>query len=166
MVQRIRDGDDNAFEELLGRYQQAIFSVCYRYVRNEADARELTQDVFLRAYRRLPQFRGEAKFFTWLYRIAVNACLSFIRRERRAEPANPAPVAAHGDLDRQVRMKIALDRAIGALPPRQRLVFILRHYEGCSFDEVASIMGITSGAAKANHHHAVRKLRTALEAWA
>ncbi|MGB3478900.1 MAG: RNA polymerase sigma factor [bacterium] len=163
-VKSFKDGDEKAFDYLYEKYQISIHAICYRYTRNEADARELTQDVFIKVYNNLNKFRGKSKFFTWLYRIAVNTCFSFKRKHK--EPLfDLAPAKESVDLGKRVRMKIAIDNALLKLPKRQKLCFILRHYEGHTFSEIGDIMDITTGAAKANHHHAVKKLRVLLEAW-
>lgn len=163
-VKDFKGGNEKAFDHLYEKYQISIHAICYRYTRNEADARELTQDVFLKVYNNLNKFREKSKFFTWLYRIAVNTCLSFKRKHK--EPLfDLEPAKESVDLGKRVRMKIAIDNALLKLPKRQKLCFILRHYEGHTFSEIGDIMGITTGAAKANHHHAVKKLRVLLEAW-
>ncbi len=163
-VRRFKAGDGKAFDELFEKYQLSVYSICYRYSRNEADARELTQDTFMKVYNNLNKFREKSKFFTWLYRITVNTCLSFKRKQK--EPLlDLEPAKESVDLGKRVRMKIAIDDALLKLPKRQKLCFILRHYEGHTFFEIADIMGITTGAAKANHHHAIKKLRVLLETW-
>ena len=164
LVKAFKEGDETAFDRLFEKYHISVYSICYRYTRNEADARDLTQEVFIKIYRNLGKFRMRSKLFTWVYRITVNACLSFKRRERRFEPL-PETKSQTQSLGEKVRLKVAIDDALRKLPERQRMTFILRHYEGYTFNEIGEIMGITSGAAKANHHHAIRKLRNYLEGW-
>ena len=164
LVKAFRDGDETAFDKLFEKYRVSVYSICYRYTRNEADARDLTQEVFIKIYRNLGKFRMRSKLFTWVYRITVNACMSFKRRERFFEPL-PETKSGTQSLGENVMLKVAIDDALRKLPQRQRMTFILRHYEGYTFNEIAGIMGITSGAAKANHHHAIRKLRAYLEDW-
>jgi RNA polymerase sigma-70 factor (ECF subfamily) len=164
LVKSFKKGDEGAFDRIFEKYHLSIYSICYRYTRNEADARDLTQEVFIRVYRNLPKFRMRSKLFTWLYRITVNTCLSFKRRECHFDPL-PAALPNGHSLDREVILKKAIDDALRKLPERQRMTFVLRHYEGYTFNEIGAIMGISSGAAKANHYHAVRKLRTLLESW-
>jgi RNA polymerase sigma-70 factor (ECF subfamily) len=162
LVERFKNGDEKAFDEIFDKYERALYSICYRFTRNDADAREITQDVFIKVYRNLRKFSGRSKFFTWVYRIAVNTCISARRKEHHATAIEQGPAPS---LDRNIRMKIAIDSAMAKLPERQRLAFILRHYEGYKYDEIGQIMGISSGAVKAHHHQAVKKLRVFLKDW-
>lgn len=164
LVSAFKNGNDRAFDHIYDKYHVAVYGICYRYTRNEADALDLTQDIFIKVYRNLARFRMEAKFFTWLYRITVNTCLSFKRSRRRLEPMSAAESTIR-PLGKRVRLKMAIDDALAQLPERQRITFILHHYEGYTFKEIGEIMSITSGAAKANHHHAVKKLRLLLSKW-
>jgi RNA polymerase sigma-70 factor (ECF subfamily) len=163
-VDNFKNGDEKAFDHLYNRYHISVYTLCYRYSRNEADARELTQDVFLKVYRKLHNFQGRSKFFTWLYRITVNTCLSFQRSSKQDNRAVQIP-RDHPGLGKRIRMKVAIDRALLKLPKRQKLCFVLHHYNGYTFAEIGDIMKITTGAAKANHFHAVRKLRIMLKDW-
>lgn len=163
-VQDFKAGDEKSFDLLYERYHLSIYSICYRYTRNEADACELTQDIFIKAYNNLNKFREKSKFFTWLYRIAVNTCISFKRKHKKYNMDLEPPKEGIG-LGKRVRMKVAIDKALLKLPKRQKLCFILHHYEGHTFTEIGDIMGITTGAAKANHHHAIKKLRVMLKEW-
>ena len=164
LVRSFKNGDEKAFDRLFEKYQIPLYSICYRYARNEDDARDLTQDIFIKVYNNLKKFEEKSKFFTWLYRIAVNACISF-RRTVRFPHEEYEPYSKTTSMDQRVMMKIAIDDALVKLPERQRMSFILRHYEGYTFDEIARIMGISCGAAKANHFHAIKKLRVLLRGW-
>jgi RNA polymerase sigma-70 factor (ECF subfamily) len=164
LVKEFKAGKDKAFDAIFDKYRLSVYSICWRYARNDEDARELTQDVFLKVYRNLDKFNEKSKLFTWLYRIVVNTCLSFKRKNKVMDPADiipPPPIS----MEERLVMKKAIDDALTELPERQRLTFILRHYEGYKFEEIAELMGVTSGAAKANHHHAVMKLRNLLKEW-
>lgn len=164
LVRRFKGGEEEAFDRIFEKYNVPVYSICHRYTRNEADARDISQEVFIRIYRNLNKFHGRSKLFTWIYRITVNACISFKRSQRYTLPLKEqqAPEAA---FRKHTQMKIAIDRALNMLPGRQRMAFLLRHFEGYSFGEIGEIMGISTGAAKANHHHAVRKLRIFLKEW-
>jgi len=161
-VRRFKNGDEQAFDCLFEKYKILLYSICYRFVRNDEDARDLTQEIFIKVYKNLRKFNERSKFFTWVYRIAVNTCISFKRKEHIPEPDYLGGTIS---LDRRVRMKIAIDKALSKLPNRQRMSFILHHYEGYSFGETGDIMGITTGAAKANFHQAIQKLRIFLKDW-
>jgi RNA polymerase sigma-70 factor (ECF subfamily) len=162
LVRRFKNGDEKAFDRLFEKYQVPLYSICYRFSRNEADARDLTQDIFIKVYANLKKFHEKSKFFTWLYRIAVNTCISF-KRKTKPRLIDYQPHQETVTMDERVRMKIAIDDALGQLPERQRMSFILHHYDGYTFDEIGDIMGISSGAAKANHYHAMRKLQVLLK---
>ncbi|OPX18265.1 hypothetical protein BXT86_02090 [candidate division WOR-3 bacterium 4484_100] len=162
LVQDFKSGDEKAFDRLFEKYQGSVYSLCYRYTRNESDAKEVCQDVFIKVYNNLKKFNEKSKFFTWLYRITVNTCISFRRRNRSVQQYEPEAMVS---MDQRIRMKIAINDALRKLPKRQRMVFLLHHYEGYTFDEVGDIMGISTGTAKANHYHAIRKLRELLKEW-
>jgi len=166
LVTRYLAGDRRAFDELVRHYQRPIYQVAYRYLRSEADAKDLTQRTFLKVYGALPRFRAEASFRTWIYRIAINLCLNELRDRRRGEASDrpevideatvPAPDIE--SLDDQAR-GAWLRRAIASLPPKQRMVLELRIYDELPFREVAELVGSTENAAKVNFHHAVKRLR-------
>jgi len=160
-----KQGDEKAFDLLFDKYRTPVYSICFRYARNDADARELTQDVFIKVYHNIRRFNERSKFFTWLYRIAVNTCISFHRKQNRDAQAAAGDPVTDCSLDKKVRMKIAVDDALEKVPQRQRMTFILHHYDGHTFTEVGAIMRITSGAAKAHYHQAVKKLREYLKEW-
>lgn len=164
LVRQFKNGNEKAFDQLYDKYRVSLYSICYRYTRNEADARDVTQDIFIKVYRNLKKFNEKSKFFTWLYRIAINTCISFKRKNPPPKPENQSP-SNPLPMDKRVRMKIAIDDALAQLPKRQRLAFILHHYEGYTFAETGAIMNISTGAAKANHYHAIRKLQNLLRNW-
>jgi RNA polymerase sigma-70 factor (ECF subfamily) len=129
-VRACQRGEREAFDRLVTRYQRDVYRLCYRYVNNHHDADDLAQEAFLRAYRALPRFRGESSFATWLYRIAINACLNF--RAARRPPGEAASEAladsAPSPAERLARDEDArrVREAVGRLPDRQRATLILR----------------------------------------
>jgi RNA polymerase sigma-70 factor, ECF subfamily len=158
-----RRGEREAFDALVARYQRPIYRLCYRYVNDHEDANDLAQEAFLKAWRAIASFRGESAFSTWLYRIAVNACLNHraLRRplvqELEDSLADPRPGAEaeveRGDEARRVR------EAVSRLPDRQRATLILKVYHDLTHAEVAEILGSTVGTVKANLFHALANLR-------
>lgn len=164
LVRAFKEGDERAFDQIFEKYRVPIYSICYRYTRNDADARDLSQEVFIKVFHNLNKFNERSKLFTWVYRITVNTCISFKRREKRQQPLRDTGTR-RDPVGEGIRLKVAIDDALQRLPERQRMSFILRHYEGHTFAEIGEIMGITTGAAKANHHQAIRKLRVYLKGW-
>ncbi len=168
LIERYRAGDRTGFEELVRRYQRPLYYLALRYVRVEADAKDLAQRTFVKAYGALPGFRADSSFRTWLYRIAINLCLNHLRDRKRedvrAELTDTLP-APHigGDralIDRESGAR--LRDAIAALPPKQRMVLELRVYDELPFREVAELAGCSENSAKVNFHHAVKRLRAIL----
>ncbi len=163
-------GDASAFDVLVLRHQKSIQRVCYRFTGNAEDAADLTQEVFVKAYRSLPKFRGTSAFSTWLYRIAVNACLSFkaARKNRTEEWDEDHDVVAEGPgVEEMVDARMSADhvrRALDTLPERQRLTVIMKVLEERTHAEVAEILGSNVGTVKANLFFAIRNLRKQLAA--
>jgi RNA polymerase sigma-70 factor (ECF subfamily) len=167
-VRAFLSGDRRAFDELARSYRSRIYGICYRYTTNRADAEDLVQEVLLRVYRGLPGFRGEARFRTWLYRIAVNACLNWVASARgpsESLPENlpdPRPSVAERLFQRQTAELVR--RAVSELPDRQRMTVLLRVYEELSHKEISEIMGCPVGTVKANFFFALKNLRRYLRA--
>lgn len=176
-VAQVRAGDPDAYRVLVERHSHSVFRLAFRMTGNEQDAEDLVQETFLRAYRQIGKFDGRASFSTWLYRIAANCSLDFIRsRQRRREQQTPvdeqgqeqeAAVAA-GDptpdrmaFSRELRQ--LLGPALQSLSPMERTAFVLRHYEGVCIEDIGKVLGVNSGAAKHSVFRAVQKLRKALE---
>lgn len=158
-------GDRAAFSELVTRYERQVFYVVWRYVRNDEDAKDLVQATFVKAWQNAATFRGDSSVRTWLYRIGVNLALNYVRDHGKwhtesvkddaasAEP-NAAERIANAEEGRQLR------QAVEELPAKQRLVVELRVQEGLSFREVADVAECSEDAAKANFHHAIKRLRS------
>jgi RNA polymerase sigma-70 factor, ECF subfamily len=163
-------GDASAFDVLVVRHQKSIQRVCYRFTGNAEDAADLTQEVFVKAYRSLPKFRGTSAFSTWLYRIAVNACLSFkaARKNRTEEWDEDHDVVAEGPgVEEMVDARMSADhvrKALDTLPEKQRLTVIMKVLEERTHAEVAEILGSNVGTVKANLFFAIRNLRKQLAA--
>jgi RNA polymerase sigma-70 factor, ECF subfamily len=165
VVRRAQSGDVAAFESLYRAHAPAIYLLCHRMTRDDREARELTQDAFVRAWERLPSFRGESAIGTWLHRLAVNVVLNRFRADRRRELTSltedlPAPRTAGSALGADDR--IDLDAAIGQLPKGARTVFVLHDLCGYSHDEIAEMTGIAAGTARAQLWRARRALLSLL----
>ena len=161
-------GDRAAFDEIVERHRRAIYQVCFRFVNSHEDASDLAQETFVRAWKGLGSFKGQAALSTWLYRIAVNVCLNRVGARRlNVEPldsdryVDPAAELPGTDLVRQERAQ-AVRRAIAELPEKQRATLILRTYHEMSHQEVADVLGSSVGAVKANFFHALANLKKIL----
>lgn len=165
-VQLAASGDRHAFERLYRDNVNRVYAVCVRMCGDPARAEELAQDAFVRAWERLPQFRGDSAFSTWLHRLTVNVVLESQRTERR----NRARMESEDVIDAEQPVtrrelhaeKMDLAVAIAALPPGARAVFALHDVEGYRHEEIAEMLDITSGGSKAQLHRARRLLREAL----
>lgn len=169
LVAEFLDGDLSAFDALVRRYQRPVFYLALRYVKNDADASDIAQRAFIRAFKALPSFRGRSAFRTWLYRIAINLSLNHLRDRRREQLSDIAEDALSADaigLANVVRDRrsASLRAAIDELPPKQKMVLELRVYDELPFKEVAQLADCTENAAKVNFHHAVKRLRALLSA--
>ena len=165
-IEACQRGDREAFDRLVQRYQRDVYRLCYRYLNNHEDADDVAQEVFLRAYRAISRFRGDSAFSTWLYRIAVNACLNFraARKPWAAEVpeaiADPRP-GAQSEVERNERSR-RVREAVSRLPEKQRATVILKVYHDLTHEEVAGILGATVGTVKANLFHALGNLKKTL----
>jgi RNA polymerase sigma-70 factor (ECF subfamily) len=169
LAEKFRTGDRSAFDALVRRHQKGVWRMVRRYIKRDADAADVTQQVFVRAFKGLTAFRGSASVRSWLYRIAINCSLSWIRDHRREEPSEIAddsltemPVAPSRIASDQESVR--LRTAILQLPPKQRLVLELRVFDDLSFKEVAELAECSENTAKVNFHYAVKKLRDILGA--
>ena len=168
LVEASLAGRAGAFDAIVKRHRRPVYQLCYRFVGNHEDASDLSQDVFLRAYRGLHRFRGRSSLATWLYRIGVNVCLNRLSVKRpqtesieeqqhvdtRSESA-PERVLRH---ERAARVRAA----IAQLPRKQRATLVLRMYQELSHQEIAGVLGSSVGAVKANLFHALSNLKKLL----
>jgi RNA polymerase sigma-70 factor (ECF subfamily) len=175
-VRLVQQGNAAAFEQLYRRYSARVYSLCMRIVKNDSEAEDLTQEAFLQVFRKIHTFRGEARFSTWLHRLATNVVLGRLRRQRHLEVsigANPVhgdeesgPLMEHGGPD--LRLSGALDRmnlrrAIEQLPEGYKEMFILHDVEGYEHHEIAKILGCSSGNSKSQLYKARLRLRELLQ---
>ena len=174
VLQRLQAGDPRAFEELVTAFQHRVFAVAYRMLGTRAEAEEIAQEVFLRAYRGIAEFRGEASLSTWLYAIASRLCLTRLasgqgRLSRSREPDDDAitllPTAAPDPAAEAERKELeaALRQAIAELPAERRLVVVLRDLEGLSYEEIAAALGLELGTVRSRLHRARMELKDRLE---
>lgn len=173
-IQRAQQGDAEAFEILYNLHKRRVYSLCLRMTANTAEAEDLTQEAFMQLYRKIGTFRGESAFSTWLHRMAVNVVLMHLRKKGlpvvpledtieteeesvKKEPGAP-DIALEGAIDR-----LQLERAIEALPPGYRSIFVLHDVEGFEHNEIADMVGCSIGNSKSQLHKARLKLRELLK---
>jgi RNA polymerase sigma-70 factor (ECF subfamily) len=168
LVAACLSGRPGAFDLVVERHQRSLYQLCYRFVSNHEDASDLTQEVFLRAYRGLRNFRGQSSLGTWLYRIGVNVCLN--RVSVKAPHTEPIDDRQHVDVAREraddgvqrAERAARVRAAIAQLPRKQRAALILRIYHDMAHQEIASALGSSVGAVKANVFHALQNLKKIL----
>jgi RNA polymerase sigma-70 factor (ECF subfamily) len=167
LVRLFRDGDESAFNQLVLRYQERIYWVARRFVNDHEAADDITQDVFVKAYESLRNFRAESSLYTWLYRIAVNIALNALRRQKvkgffridELFEAEDTGTQAPDEAVEREEDRALIEQAIARLPTKQHLVFVLRFYEEMPYEEIAKILRTSVGGLKANYFHAVRKIQ-------
>jgi len=175
LVARSVRGDTDSFNELVLRWERPIYALAYRTIGREEDARDVCQETFLRAFRALPRFRGQAKFSSWLYRIALNLCHDWLRRERRTpivpapEGVDPIELVAEADPSESIEDVLArkdlsrvVSRAMAALPEEQRTAIVLKEYHGLTFQEIADLVGCPLSTVKTRLYQGLTVLRREL----
>ncbi len=176
LVARSMRGDKESFNELILRWERPIYALAYRTIGREEDARDVCQETFLRAFRALPGFRGQAKFSSWLYRIALNLCRDWTRRERRAptvqapDDTDPAELAAFQEPSESIEDLVVrrdltrlVERAMTRLPEEQRTAIVLKEYHGLTFQEIADLMSCPLSTVKTRLYQGLTVLRRELE---
>ena len=173
LVARSIGGDLDSFNQLVVRWERPIYALAYRVIGREEDARDVCQETFLRAFRALRGFKGQAKFSSWLYRITLNLCRDWIRRERRA-PTAQAPegvdlveLAASGQVDVETVEDLvsrrllgrAVARAMAGLPEDQRTAIVLKEYHGLTFQEIADLLDCPLSTVKTRLYQGLSVLR-------
>jgi RNA polymerase sigma-70 factor (ECF subfamily) len=175
LVARAMGGDMDSFNQLVLRWERPIYALAYRVIGKEEDARDVCQEAFLRAYRALPGFKGQAKFSSWLYRIALNLCRDWIRRERRAPVAQApegvdlielasesTPRESIEDLVARREIGRGVARAMADLPHEQRTAIILKEYHGLTFQEIADLLDCPLSTVKTRLYQGLTVLRRQL----
>ena len=176
LVRRCLKGDQDAFRILLAKYERPVYGLVRRMIKDEEDARDLAQEAFIRAFKKLQQFDQERKFSSWLFRIANNLCIDHYRRRKLATvpmvrhvdgeeeeswdlpDLGPSPAETFSDSERSRRLLAAIE----SLPPVYRAVILFRHQQGLTYDEIAETMELPLGTVKARIHRAHRLLKEKL----
>ena len=179
IVQRVQNGEVSAFNQLVQKYRQPLFSTIYNMTGNREDATDIAQEVFIKAFQSIKRFRGQASFYTWLYRIAVNSCITFIKRAKRQRFINYETIdetlvsseileyftaktkAEKGALLKELQEK--LNEALQKLSPKHRIVVILHEVEGMNHKEIADITKTSEGTVRSRLHYAKKMLQAFLQ---
>ena len=172
LVARSQGGDVESFNQLILRWERPIYALAYRVIGREEDARDVCQEAFLRAFRALPGFKGQAKFSSWLYRITLNLCRDWMRRQRRAPvsqmpedvdamefASETGPVESIEDLVARRELSSAVEEAMALLPEEQRTAIILKEYHGMTFQEIADLQGCPLSTVKTRLYQGLSVLR-------
>lgn len=181
LLNALRDGQAGAFRELVELHQHRVINICYRFVHNKAEAEDLAQETFVEVHRSIGRFRGQSSLSTWIHRIAVSKSLDLVRKHSRLkhggklkallrldDNANeiPAPDSTRPDemLEQQERRRV-LNEALGTLPKKQHIAFILSKYDGLSHQEIADTMDTTISSVESLIHRAKKNLQQRLRGY-
>jgi RNA polymerase sigma-70 factor (ECF subfamily) len=176
LVARSVGGDVDTFNQLILRWERPNNALAYRVIGREEEARDVSQEAFLRAYRGLPGFKGQAKFSSWLYRITLNLCRDWIRKQRRQPvsqlpedadideiAASTGPVESIEDLVARRELTAVVEEAMSRLPEEQRTAIVLKEYHGMTFQEIADLQGCPLSTVKTRLYQGLSVLRRELE---
>jgi len=163
IVERYLAGDMTAFDELMIRYERQIYRVCFRFVNNRDDAMDLAQEVFIKAFEHLADFRRESSMKTWLYRIAMNHCINHVKKNARefveiTEGIGSTRSSVHADMEEKEQRE-QLRVLVKRLPPKQKAILEMRIHEQLSYEEIATMSGRSISTIKASVFFALEKLR-------
>ncbi len=178
LIELLKQGDDQAFRTIVDQWEDMVYNTTLGIVQNESDAEDLTQDVFVQVYQSIGTFKGESKFSTWLYRIAITKSLDFLRKKKRKkrfafveslfgenneEQNHPVDFVHPGVKLEQKESSIAVFKAIDKLPDNQKAAFVLQKLEGLSLQEISAIMNSSVSSVESLLHRAKQNLRKELE---
>lgn len=179
LVQRVQNGEVSAFNQLVQKYRQSLFSIIYNMTGNREDATDIAQEAFIKAFQSIKQFRGQASFYTWIYRIAVNSSITFIKRAKKQRFINYETIdetlvssdileyftaktkTEKGALLKELQEK--LNEALQKLSPKHRIVVILHEVEGMNHKEIADITKTSEGTVRSRLHYAKKMLQAYLQ---
>lgn len=177
LVARVQQGDKKAFDLLVRKYQNRVMALIYRFIKNRGDVADVAQEAFIKAYRALPQFRGDAQFYTWLYRIAINTSKNYLTARGRRPlvavgddmtPEQLADIVGHTDnasperLVATEQMRGIVKKTIDALPDDLRTALLLRESDGLSYEEIAEVMECPIGTVRSRIFRAREAVDTAI----
>ncbi len=166
LVEQVNSGSDRAFSEIVKRYERRVFFVVKRMLNDDDESADATQEVFIKLHDSLKKFRGDANLYTYIYRIATNVAISYLRKRKvravvRLDEIVSNMLSGGNEPQREAdqdELRKLVAQAVSALPVQQKQVFILRFYEELSYEEIAQVMHRSMGAMKANYFHAMKKV--------
>ncbi len=182
LVKRAQEGHQDAFQELVERYQRKVYSICYGMLKNKQDSLDVSQEVFIKVYKYLDNFNYNSSFYTWLYRITVNKCIDYIRKQKRRSEVDyddsiqrntevegdenimPSTLGIQPDRvygRKELREKML--EALETLTEKHRTILILREVEGLSYEEMAEVLDISKGTVMSRLYHARRYFQDAIK---
>jgi RNA polymerase sigma-70 factor, ECF subfamily len=183
LIDRIQGGDQDAFKELVERYQRKVYSICYGMLKEREACLDVSQEVFIKVYRYLEKFNRESSFYTWLYRITVNMCIDYIRKNSKVQRVEyddqlahdgseiegeehilPSTLGIHPDKvygRKELRKKMA--EALETLSEKHRTILVLREVEGLSYEEMADVLNVSKGTVMSRLYHARRYFQDAIK---
>lgn len=172
LILRIKQGDQQAFSEVIFKYQKKIFGLALGFFHDRDDAMEIVQETFIRVYEKLDHFDTDTRFKNWIYRIGMNLCVDHYRKfkkdhryqdelSRLAGQNQNGLNDPEGHMDK-VELKDVFKKGIAGLPKRQKLIVVMKHYGGMKYREIAEILNVSTGSVKSLHHRALQKLKRVL----
>ncbi len=177
LVKRVKNGDVDAFEEIIAKYEKRVFSLIYNVTKNENEIEDLAQEVFIKVYKNIDKFQGKSSLYTWIYRITTNLCLDYIKKRREIIYIDEKIQYGDGEVDIQLstneklqdelyeekELKEKLQKSIDKLPDKQKMMIILRDIKGLSYEEISKILEMKLGTVKSQINRARIKLKEILE---
>ena len=160
VIKRCQDGDRKAMEEIFRDYKSSLFNLTYRYTRNMSSAEDLLQDIFIKIFTRISKLRSPEAFNTWVYRTAINTCISSIRKSGRGKHIPLIEVEKPDEAEADnIHIRLDMERAVSILPPKQKAVFLLHDVQGFTHGEIAQVMEWSEGTSKSQLFRARIKIK-------
>lgn len=177
LVKRVKNGDIDAFEEIIAKYEKRVFGLIYNVIKNENEIEDVAQEVFMKVYKNIDKFKGNSSLYTWIYRITANLCLDYIKKKKEVIYIDEKLQLDDGEVDFQIpsneklqdelyeekELKEKLQKSIAKLPEKQQMVIILRDIKGFSYEEISEILEMKLGTVKSQINRARLKLKELLE---
>lgn len=162
LIDRLKNGDKQAFSEVFDMYNSRIYRLAYRFVNNQTDAEDITQEVFITVYRKIGFFEGKSSFFSWIYRITVNKCMRFLKY-KSLQAEKHSMLSEKKEVNMKQEIKNAINRAIDSLGEKYKKIVIMHDMEGFSHKEISGILNCPEGTVWSSLYYARKQLRVELQ---